>query len=115
MYANEYSLFFANCNPESIVTMDVRTELFNYDGNDKRDYLSTGLSALPSLYSFYSVLYLGFLGFWIVKCMKNKLSVYRIHVIMGGLLLMKALNLICAAEDKHFVKVTGITLCCRTR
>ncbi|XP_076922105.1 protein CANDIDATE G-PROTEIN COUPLED RECEPTOR 7-like [Bidens hawaiensis] len=107
MYANEYSLFFANCNPESIVTMDVRTELFNYEGNDKRDYLSTGLSALPWLYSFFSVLYLGFLWFWIVKCMKNKLSVYRIHVIMGGLLLMKALNLICAAEDKHFVKVTG--------
>lgn len=28
-------------------------------------------------------------------------------MLMAGLLMMKALNLICAAEDKHYVKVTG--------
>ncbi|KAJ8438433.1 hypothetical protein Cgig2_004543 [Carnegiea gigantea] len=56
---NEYSLFFANCNPESFVTMTVRTEMYNLEYNGVKDYLPA------------------------------------------------ALNLICAAEDKHYVKVTG--------
>ncbi|KAI3512082.1 hypothetical protein L1887_19262 [Cichorium endivia] len=105
-YPNEYSLFFANCNPESVVTMDVRTELYNTDG-DKRDYLSAGLTQLPFLYTIFSLSYMGFLGFWIIECVKNKLSIHRIHLLMALLLVMKSLNLICAAEDKHFVKVTG--------
>ncbi|KAK3006713.1 hypothetical protein RJ639_017810 [Escallonia herrerae] len=103
---NEYSLFFANCAPESQVTMDVRTELYNLDGNVK-DYLSAGLTHLPTLYFLSFIVYLGFVGFWVAICFKNKRVVHRIHLLMGGLLLMKALNLICAAEDKHYVKVTG--------
>ncbi|KAL6138667.1 hypothetical protein ACLB2K_063946 [Fragaria x ananassa] len=104
---NEYSLFFANCAPETTVTMDVRTEVYNLDPDGSRDYLSAGLTHLPSLFSVFSVAYLAFLGFWIYLCYSHKLSTHRIHILMGGLLLMKALNLICAAEDKHYVKVTG--------
>ncbi|KAI3706614.1 hypothetical protein L6452_24485 [Arctium lappa] len=106
-YPNEYSLFFANCNPQSLVTMDVHTELYNTDDGTTKDYLSAGLTQLPSLYFIFSLVYLCFLGFWISICFKNKRSVHRIHLLMGGLLVMKALNLICAAEDKHYVKVTG--------
>ncbi|KAJ9559135.1 hypothetical protein OSB04_013749 [Centaurea solstitialis] len=106
-YPNEYSLFFANCNPDSLVTMDVRTELYNTDGDNKRDYLSAGLTQLPFLYFVFSIAYFCFLGFWIGELKKHKESVHRIHILMGVLLAMKALNLICAAEDKHYVKVTG--------
>ncbi|KAK4419133.1 protein CANDIDATE G-PROTEIN COUPLED RECEPTOR 7 [Sesamum alatum] len=103
---NEYSLFFANCAPESTVTMDVRTELYNLDGREK-DFLSAGLTQLPSLYFVFSVLYFAFLSYWIYICLKNRGSVHRIHVLMALLVIMKALNLLCAAEDKHYVKVTG--------
>lgn len=103
---NEYSLFFANCAPESTVTMDVRTELYNLDAREK-DFLSAGLTQLPSLYFVFSVLYFVFLGCWIYICLKNRKSVHRIHLLMGVLVIMKALNLLCAAEDKHYVKVTG--------
>ncbi|KVH90584.1 protein GPR107-like [Cynara cardunculus var. scolymus] len=106
-HPNEYSLFFANCNPQSLVTMDVHTELYNTDDGSTKDYLSAGLTQLPSLYFIFSLIYLSFLGFWISICFKNQRSVHRIHLLMGGLLVMKALNLICAAEDKHYVKVTG--------
>ncbi|XP_074354217.1 protein CANDIDATE G-PROTEIN COUPLED RECEPTOR 7 [Apium graveolens] len=107
-FPNEYSLFFANCAPESQVNMDVRTEVYNLDnGGSTKDYLSAGLTQLPSLYSFFSIVYIAFLGFWCLNCVRNKRSVHRIHLLMGGLLVMKALNLICAAEDKHYVKVTG--------
>ncbi|KAJ6924155.1 hypothetical protein NC652_017451 [Populus alba x Populus x berolinensis] len=92
---NEYSLFFANCAPETRVSMSVKTEIYNLDRDGSRDYLSAGLTQLP------------FLGLWSYVLYSNKRSVHRIHLLMGGLLLMKALNLICAAEDKHYVKVTG--------
>ncbi|XP_041024099.1 protein CANDIDATE G-PROTEIN COUPLED RECEPTOR 7-like [Juglans microcarpa x Juglans regia] len=104
---NEYSLFFANCAPESSVSMDVRTELYNLDLDNSRDYLSAGLTHHPTLFFLFSLAYFAFLAFWIYLCYTNKRSVHRIHLLMAGLLLMKALNLICAAEDEHYVKVTG--------
>ncbi|KAL6534237.1 Protein CANDIDATE G-PROTEIN COUPLED REPTOR 7 [Orobanche hederae] len=107
-YPNEYSLFFANCAPESTVSMNVRTELYNLDGLGRvKDYLSAGLTQLPSLYFCFSVLYFAFLAYWIYVSLQNKKSVHRIHLLMGVLVIMKALNLLCAAEDKHYVKVTG--------
>ncbi|KAF2306108.1 hypothetical protein GH714_012591 [Hevea brasiliensis] len=105
---NEYSLFFANCAPETRVSMNVRTEVYNLEFDGSKDFLSAGLTQLPSLYFVYFIAYLAFLGFWIYICFTNRGSVHRIHLLMGGLLLMKALNLICAAEDKHYVKVTAI-------
>ncbi|GLT92472.1 hypothetical protein SLE2022_103070 [Rubroshorea leprosula] len=104
---NEYSLFFANCAPETLVSMNVRTEVYNLDRDRSKDFLSAGLTQLPSLYAFFSILYLAAFGYWIYVCYTNKRSVHRIHLLMAGLLLFKALNLICAAEDKHYVKVTG--------
>ncbi|CAL5334868.1 unnamed protein product [Camellia sinensis] len=103
---NEYILFFSNCAPESQVSMNVHTELYNLDYGVK-DFLSAGLTHLPTLFFLFSITYFAFLGFWIHICYKNKRSVHRIHLLMSVLILMKALNLICAAEDKHYVKVTG--------
>ncbi|EOA30589.1 hypothetical protein CARUB_v10013721mg [Capsella rubella] len=104
---NEYSLFFVNCVPETKISMKVRTEMYNLDPNGSKDYLPAGSTRLPGLYFFFSLGYLAFLGLWGYACFVNKRVVHRIHVLMAALLLMKALNLICAAEDKHYVKVTG--------
>ncbi|XP_010464605.1 PREDICTED: protein GPR107-like [Camelina sativa] len=104
---NEYSLFFVNCVPETKISMKVRTEMYNLDPNGSKDYLPAGSTRLPGLYFFFSLGYLAFLGLWGYACFINKRVVHRIHVLMAALLLMKALNLICAAEDKHYVKVTG--------
>ncbi|KAD5961764.1 hypothetical protein R6Q59_014855 [Mikania micrantha] len=106
-YPGEYFLLFANCNRGSLVSMNVRTELYNIDDSEHRDYLSVGQSQLPSIYFIFSVIYLCFLGFWIHECRKNRQYVHRIHILMAVLLVMKALNLICASEDKHYIKVTG--------
>ncbi|XP_077213668.1 protein CANDIDATE G-PROTEIN COUPLED RECEPTOR 7-like [Tasmannia lanceolata] len=103
---NEYSLFFANCAPETLVSMSVHTEIFNLDGT-LRDYLPAGQTQLPFLYFSFFIAYIGFFAIWVYVCYHNKLSIHRIHLLMGVLIIMKALNLICAAEDKHYVKVTG--------
>lgn len=81
--------------------------MFNVEFNGVKDYLPAGQTQLPSLYFLFSIIYLVFLGYWVFACLKNKKSVHRIHLLMAGLLVMKALNLICAAEDKHYVKATG--------
>ncbi|KAG7630614.1 Lung seven transmembrane receptor-like [Arabidopsis suecica] len=107
MSPNEYSLFFVNCVPETKISMKVRTEMYNLDPNGSKDYLPAGSTRLPGLYFFFSLGYLAFLGLWGYACWVNQRVVHRIHVLMAALLLMKALNLICAAEDKHYVKVTG--------
>ncbi|XP_054802695.1 protein CANDIDATE G-PROTEIN COUPLED RECEPTOR 7-like [Prosopis cineraria] len=104
---NEYSLFFANCAPETAVSMVVRTEVYNLDADGSKDYLSAGQTQLPVLYFLFSLAYFAFLGFWVYISYTNKRSVHRIHLLMAGLLLVKALNLIFAAEDKHYVKTTG--------
>ena len=87
--------------------MKVRTEMYNLDPNGSKDYLPAGSTRLPELYFLFFIGYLAFLGLWGYACWVNKRVVHRIHVLMAALLLMKALNLICAAEDKHYVKVTG--------
>ncbi|GAB2235701.1 hypothetical protein Droror1_Dr00026139 [Drosera rotundifolia] len=104
---NEYSLFFTNCYPKTLVSMTVRTELYNVDRDESRDYLPAGQTQLPGMYFVFAVLYVGFLGVWVRLGFSNRKLVHRIHYLMAGLLLMKALNLLCAAEDKHYVKVTG--------
>ncbi|GKC72271.1 GPR107-like protein [Tanacetum coccineum] len=87
--------------------MDVRTELYNKDGDGHRDYLSAGETQLPTLYFVFSIVYVCFVGVWIAECVKNMLSLHRIHLVMDVLLVVKAFNLICASEAKHFIKVTG--------
>ena len=46
----EFSIFFANCEPLSAVSFELRTELYNVKPNGKRDYLSIGEDALPTVY-----------------------------------------------------------------
>ncbi|KAL6011194.1 hypothetical protein ACLOJK_001639 [Asimina triloba] len=109
---NEYSLFFANCAPESQVTMSLRTEMYNLDpsagaSGTVKDYLPAGQTQLPFLYFSFFIAYVVFLVVWIPVCLRNKRSVHRIHLLMGLLILIKALNLLCAAEDYHYTKVTG--------
>lgn len=103
----DYSIFFANCLPETRVSMKIKTEMYNLDPNGSKDYLSPGLTQLPGLYFVFSLCYLSFFTLWVYFCWNSKQIVQRIHLLMAALLLMKALNMICAAEVKHNVKITG--------
>ena len=45
----EWSLFFANCQKPSVVSFDIRVEMYNmYNG--QRDYLSIGEDMIPAVY-----------------------------------------------------------------
>ncbi|XP_052626861.1 protein CANDIDATE G-PROTEIN COUPLED RECEPTOR 7 [Lactuca sativa] len=101
------SLFFVNCNYESVVTMDGRVALYNTNDGTTKNYLSGELRQLPFLYIFSAFIYVCFLGFWILVCFKNRRSFHRVHLLMGVLLVMNLVVLISAATDLYYVKFTG--------
>ncbi|KAF9609561.1 hypothetical protein IFM89_017200 [Coptis chinensis] len=103
---DEYDLYFGNCQPEFEVSMDVHTEMYNVKGNTK-DFLPAGEIQLPRMYFLYFLIYSGFFAIWVILCIKQRPTVDKIHLIMGALLLFKALKLVCAAEDKLYVRRTG--------
>ncbi|CAI9278836.1 unnamed protein product [Lactuca saligna] len=93
IYPGKYSLYFANCNDLSLVTMDVRTELYNTnDDGTTKDYLSAE-QPQPSLYFNFFYIYLCFLSIWIEVCFRNKQYFQKLHLVMGVLLVMTLLNL----------------------
>lgn len=109
-YPGNYLLFFANCNNQSLVTMNVRTELYNLldDGTTTtKDYLSAR-EPQPSDYFRFFLIYLCFLGFWTKLCFKNQQQRFQmIHLLMYVLLLITVLHFIFAVADQHDIKVTG--------
>nr|KYP46700.1 Protein GPR107 family [Cajanus cajan] len=105
-----YSLFFANCNPESSVSMKLHTEFFTLNRDGSRNYLPSGHALLPSLFFLFSILYFSFLAFWLYLChVSNHSLLHRIHFLMPSLLLAKALSLLFAAAVKHHANLTGIS------
>lgn len=103
---DEYNLIFGNCQSETEVTMDVHTEMYNIQNGDK-NFLPAGQTQLPKLYFTFFFIYAIFFGVWIFICIKERSDIHKIHLIMGALLLFKALKMICASEDKLYVRKTG--------
>lgn len=106
--ADQYTLVFANCLTQSKVTMDVRSATYNLeDGkSNRRDYLSAGKTFVPR-YFLLSMVYFVLGGIWIGVLHKNRTTVFRIHFFMLAVALLKAVNLLCEAEDKSYIKRTG--------
>ncbi|PON73519.1 Lung seven transmembrane receptor-like [Parasponia andersonii] len=106
--ADQYTLLFANCNSGTKVSMDVRSVMYNLDGKGNvRDYLSAGKTVLPRVYFLFSLSYFVLAGLWVYVLYKKRLTVFRIHFFMLAVVILKALNLLCEAEDKSYIKRTG--------
>nr|XP_043628189.1 protein CANDIDATE G-PROTEIN COUPLED RECEPTOR 7 [Erigeron canadensis] len=105
---DQYTLVFANCIPGLQVTMNVRSSMYNLDGNSNtRDYLSAGITVLPRIYFTFSFIYFTLAFVWIWILYKKRLTVYRIHIFMMVVVILKAVNLVCEGEDKSYIKRTG--------
>lgn len=86
--------------------MKVRTEMYNMD-NGAKDYLPVGQTTLPKLYFIFFLIYSCFLVVWAFICYQQRKNVHKIHIVMGVLLLLLTLKIICASEDKRYIKNTG--------
>ncbi|XP_022735937.1 protein GPR107-like [Durio zibethinus] len=106
--ADQYTLVFANCLSQVKVSMNVRSAMYNLDGkNNRQDYLSAGKTILPRVYFLLSLVYFTLAGIWIYVLYKKRLTVFRIHFFMLAVVILKAFNLVCEAEDKSYIKRTG--------
>ncbi|CAN8233334.1 unnamed protein product [Cochlearia groenlandica] len=106
--ADQYSLVFANCLQQVKISMDVRSAMYNLEGKKGgRDYLSAGRTVLPKVFFFFSVIYFSLAATWIYLLYRKRLTVFAIHFFMLGVVVLKALNLLCEAEDKSYIKRTG--------
>ncbi|KAL3499100.1 hypothetical protein ACH5RR_041832 [Cinchona calisaya] len=105
---DQYTLVFTNCLPNLRVSMNVHSAMFNLDPkSDRRDYLSAGKAILPRIYFFFSLVYFALAALWIHVLYKKRLTVFTIHFFMIAVVILKALNLLCEAEDKSYIKRTG--------
>ncbi|KAF8379927.1 hypothetical protein HHK36_027392 [Tetracentron sinense] len=106
--ADQFTLVFANCIQQLQVSMDVRSAMYNLDGKSSRhDYLSAGKTLLPRVYFLLFLIYFSMGGLWIFVLYKKRLTAFRIHFFMLAVIVLKALNLLCEAEDKSYIKRTG--------
>uniref|UniRef100_J3M7X6 Uncharacterized protein n=1 Tax=Oryza brachyantha TaxID=4533 RepID=J3M7X6_ORYBR len=107
-HPDEYSLYFANCAPESLVTMRVRTEMYNANPDGSKDYLPVGQAPVPAIYGFFAFFYAAFLAAWgYLTLSRDRVSAHQIHHLMSGLLVARLLYCLSAAEDQHYIRVTG--------
>ncbi|KAL3645507.1 hypothetical protein CASFOL_010687 [Castilleja foliolosa] len=107
--ADQYTLVFANCLPQLKVSMNVRSAMYNLEGgkSNRRDYLSAGKTVLPRVYFLFSIIYFTLAAVWISVLYKKRLTVFGIHFFMLSVVLLKASNLLCEAEDKSYIKRSG--------
>lgn len=104
---NNYGIYFANCEPNTSVSMHVVIETYNLNKDGSKDYLGVGESRKPKVFFVFTLLYVPLIALWLYGCYENKAFIHRIHLVMTVLLFAKALNLLCAVEDKHYIQITG--------
>ncbi|GLT87310.1 hypothetical protein SLE2022_053990 [Rubroshorea leprosula] len=103
---DEYNLVFGNCQPEFEISMHVHTEMYNLN-DGRKDFLPAGQTVLPKLYFLFFLVYSCLTAVWLFISINQRPKVEKIHAIIGALLLVKTMKMICASEDKMFVRRTG--------
>jgi hypothetical protein len=99
-----YTVVFLNCNPGTYVSFDLTLVNVNPGPN----YLSAGLTALPTLYALLFVVWTVALGIWIFHFMRGEgKRIFRIHHLITGIVLLKLLTLLFEAIEFHYKKTTG--------
>jgi len=106
-FAGEYSLFFANCLEDTVVSFDIRVALYNVDANGDPDFLSVGETELPVLYMAMFVLFTVASAIWAALVLRNRSTAHRIHYLMIALTVLKSLTVLSQAGMFHLIKTTG--------
>ncbi|KAJ6821816.1 putative protein GPR107 [Iris pallida] len=106
---NQYTLLFANCLPQLKISMSVLSSMYNLvpDGSGRRVYLSAGAAVLPLVYFLLFLAYCAIAALWVSVLFKKRQTAFGIHYFMLAVVILKALNLVCEAEDKSYIERTG--------
>jgi len=100
-----YSLIFASCDKSSIhISFDLHMVAYNPGPN----YLSIGLSPLPTIFAALFVVYLALNFVWCsyLRPAQGK-KIFIIHYLMAILLILKTLAVFFHSIELHYLKFTG--------
>lgn len=105
----DYMLFFANCEPHTVVSFGVTATFMNKDARGRDDYLGSGEKALPSVYYFFFLLDVVACATWAFVLGKaaNKRGVRKIHWLMLALMCFKTMSVLAQAGRYHITRLTG--------
>jgi len=105
----DYMLFFASCEPHTVVSFEVTTTFANKDSNGHIDYLGRGEKYLPSVYYMFFLLDACAAAVWayVLGRTTNKRGVRRIHWLMLALVTFKTLSVLAQAGRYHITRLTG--------
>lgn len=104
----QYTLLFANCLPQLRVSMSVQSAMYNIEpSSGRRVYLSAGSASLPYIFFLFFLAYGVLAVLWILLLFRKRQTAFRIHYFMLAVVILKALNLLCEAEDKSYIERTG--------
>ncbi|PON91243.1 Lung seven transmembrane receptor-like [Trema orientale] len=117
VYYNEthpghYFFVFSNCIEGMNVSMDIQWSIYNVldHGNNARNYLSVGHSAIPRVYLLFSLTHAMVAAVWIYLLYKKRPGVLRIHLFMLVVLIAKVLKLVYDSADMFYIKHNGRAL-----
>ncbi|KAK7070701.1 hypothetical protein SK128_017988 [Halocaridina rubra] len=105
-----YTLYFHNCinyrpnSPESAIDMTLQIEEVNPDDN----YLSAGQIPLPALHFMMALLFFLSACFWFFLLKKSKDPVFKIHYLMGVLVVIKSFSLLFHGVNYHYIQTQGV-------
>jgi len=105
----DYMLFFANCEPHTVVSFGITTTFANKDAKGRMDYLGRGEKALPSVYYLFFLLDVCAAAAWaytLGRAQGNR-GVRKIHWLMLALVTFKALSVLAQAGRYHLTRISG--------
>lgn len=108
--AGLYSLIFARCLPAG--ANKVNFKLYATFQNPGPNYLSAGDAPLPALYMFFFVVFVGALVVWcyvLFGPQQSGVKPFRIHYMMGILLLLKCITLLFESIRYHYIAASGFS------
>ncbi|MCL4130154.1 UNVERIFIED_CONTAM: hypothetical protein GTU68_014515, partial [Idotea baltica] len=103
-----YSLSFHNCynyHPELKSTVDMTLKVEEKNPNN---YLSAGKIPLPALYFMMSLIFFLSACFWFFILKNSKEPVFKLHYLMGVLVVIKSLSLFFHGINYHFIQINGV-------
>jgi hypothetical protein len=97
------------CAPDeqAVVSFNIHVSLYNEGTNGAKDFLSAGEAMLPTVFMMMFVLYLVSFVMWIYTMYSKNTTTLKIHYLMAGLLVSKALTVLCQSGMYHLIRTTG--------
>lgn len=99
-----YNTYFVNCEEKTSASFHLRLSQYNKGQN----YLSAGMSPLPTIYGCLWIIYATALVSWVVIFMRGEGNkVYLIHYLMTLLVVLKTFSILFKAIEMHYLKING--------